>query len=71
MGLPDYQNGVPEKGEYPIHADTAYAIELSVTVSIQDWGGQEVQLSLEQEGFFSPGRSRFIGGRQTAFHLVR
>lgn len=71
VGLPDYQNGVPEKGEYPIHADTAYAIELSVTVPVKEWGGQEVQFSLEQEGFFSPGRSRFIDGRQTAFHLVR
>jgi len=71
VGLPDRQNGVPEKGEYPIHPDTAYAIELSVTVPVAEWGGQEVQFSLEQEGFFSPGRSRFIDGRQTAFHLVR
>jgi hypothetical protein len=70
VGLPDRQNGVPEKGEYPIHPDTAYAIELSVTVPVPEWGGQEVQFSLEQEGFFSPGHARFIDGRQTAFHLV-
>lgn len=71
VGLPDRQEGVVEKGEYPIHAETAYSIELSVQAQVPEWGGQEIRVSLEQEGFFSGTETRFIGGRQTEFHLVR
>ena len=71
VGLPDRQGGVPEKGEYPIHAETAYSIELSVNVPIPEWGGQEIRAGIEQEAFFDGQSMRFIGGRQTAFHIVR
>jgi Xaa-Pro aminopeptidase len=70
VGLPDRQNGVVEKGEYPIHAQTAYSIELSAQASVPEWGGQEIPVALEQEGYFSGTDMRFIGGRQTEFHLV-
>ena len=71
IGLPDRQAGVPEKGEYPMHVGTAYSIELSVQAPIPEWGGQEIRVGLEQEGFFSETGVRFIGGRQTEFHLVK
>jgi hypothetical protein len=71
VGLPDHQEGVVEKGEYPVHPDTAYSIELSVTVPIPEWGGQEVTLGLEENALFSPTRSVFLDGRQTTFHVVR
>jgi methionine aminopeptidase len=71
IGLPDRQDGVPEKGEYPMRIDTAYSIELSVTTAIPEWDGQKVELPLEQEAFFSKDGVKFIGGRQTELHLVR
>jgi len=71
VGLPDRQDGVVEKGEYPVHAETAYSIELSTQAQIPEWGGQEIRVGLEQEGYFSGTSVRFIGGRQTEFHLVR
>ncbi len=70
VGLPDRQDGVVEKGEYPIHAETVYSIELSVQAQIPEWGGQEIRVPLEQEGYFDGTTTRFIGGRQTEFHLV-
>ena len=70
IGLPEYQDGVAEKGEYPMHIDTAYSIELSVDEPIPEWGGQVVRFGLEQEAFFSAEGVRFIGGRQTELHLV-
>lgn len=70
VGLPDRQNGVVEKGEYPIHPQTAYSIELSAQAPVPEWGGQEIPVALEQEGYFSGTDMRFIGGRQTEFHLV-
>jgi Xaa-Pro aminopeptidase len=71
VGLPDHQEGVVEKGEYPIHPDTAYSIELSVTIPIPEWGGQEVTLGLEENALFSPIRSVFLDGRQTTLHVIR
>jgi len=71
VGLPEYQEGVPEKGEYPVHLETAYSIELSVRTPIPEWGGQEVVFSLEQDAFISASGSRFLDGRQTTLHLVR
>jgi Xaa-Pro aminopeptidase len=70
VGLPDRQDGVVEKGEYPVHAETAYSIELSAQAQIPEWGGQEIRVPLEQEGYFDGTTTRFIGGRQTEFHLV-
>jgi Xaa-Pro aminopeptidase len=71
VGLPDYQEGVPEKGEYPVHLETAYSIELSVKTPIPEWNGQEVVFSLEQNAFISSSGARFLDGRQTSLHLVR
>lgn len=71
VGLPDRQDGVPEKGEYPIHLDTAYSIELSVTGAVPEWGGQEVVFALEQDAFFSATGPQFLDGRQTVFHIIR
>ncbi len=36
-------------GEYPIRANTAYAIELSVVEEVPEWGGQEVRIMLEED----------------------
>jgi Xaa-Pro aminopeptidase len=71
VGLPDYQDGVPEKGEYPVHLDTVYSIELSVTSAIPEWNGQEVSFGLEQNAFLSAAGASFLDGRQTTLHLVR
>lgn len=71
VGLPEYQDGVPEKGEYPVHLGTAYSIELSVRTRIPEWNGQEVVFGLEQNAFISATGVRFLDGRQTVLHLVR
>jgi Xaa-Pro aminopeptidase len=71
VGLPDRQEGVVEKGEYPMHPETAYSIELSAQAAIPEWGGQEIRVALEQEGYFDGKTTRFIGGRQTEWHLIR
>lgn len=71
VGLPEYQDGVPDKGEYPVHLETAYSIELSVRAPIPEWGGQEVVFSLEQNAFLSASGPRFLDGRQTSLRLVR
>ncbi|ARA94386.1 Xaa-Pro aminopeptidase [Rhodothermaceae bacterium RA] len=70
IGLWDRQDGVPGAGDYPLYANTAHSIELNAAVPIPEWGGQEVRIMLEQDAFFDGTETWYIGGRQTALHLI-
>jgi hypothetical protein len=77
IGVPDRQDPARQmevegrRGDYPMHADTAHAIELSVRATIPEWNGQEIEIGIEQEGLFDGTQVRFIGGRQTSFHVIK
>jgi Xaa-Pro aminopeptidase len=69
IGMWDMQGGVPNTGDYPLHANTAYSIELNVTVYIIEWK-KEIQIKLEEDGFFSETGFRYIDGRQTDLIVI-
>jgi Xaa-Pro aminopeptidase len=70
IGMWDMQGGVPDTGEHPMHANTAYSIELNVTVFIIEWK-KEIQIKLEEDGFFDGATGfRYIDGRQTELILI-
>ncbi len=71
IGMWDKQDGVPGTGEYPIRANTAYAIELSIVETVPEWGGQEVRIMLEEDAVFEDGRVEYIDGRQTELRVIR
>ena len=64
IGLWDQQNGVTGNGEYPLHENTAYAIELNAGVYIEEWK-KEIRIMLEEDAFFDGENVRYIDGRQT------
>lgn len=64
IGMWDMQNGVPHNGDYPLFANTAYSIELNVTEYIVEWK-KEIQIKLEEDGYFDETGFRYIDGRQT------
>jgi len=70
IGLWDRQAAVPGPGDYPLHANTAYAIELRVDVAVPEWGGQTVAIMLEEDAFFDGKQVRFLDGRQTELFLI-
>ncbi len=70
VGLWDKQDGVPDRGDYPLHPDTCYAIELNAKREVPEWGDQEVRMSLEQEGWWTGEKLIFLAGRQKKLHLV-
>jgi Xaa-Pro aminopeptidase len=70
IGLWDQQGGVPGRGDYPLHYNTAYSIELNVTVPIPEWNNKEIRIMLEEDAFFSEEGVRFIDGRQTELFLI-
>ena len=70
IGTWDDQDGLPGAGEFPLRADTAYAIELGATVDVPEWGGAKVRIQLEEDAWFDGKDVRYFDGRQTALHLI-
>ncbi|NJM25684.1 MAG: M24 family metallopeptidase [Bacteroidia bacterium] len=69
IGMWDMQGGVPNTGDYPLHYRTAYSIELNVTVYLIEWK-KEIQIKLEEDGYFDETGFRYIDGRQTELILI-
>ena len=70
IGLWDQQEGVPGRGDHPLHPDTCYAIELNAKRNVPEWDNQEVRMSLEQDAWWTGERLIFMAGRQKKLHLV-
>jgi Xaa-Pro aminopeptidase len=64
LGMWDSQGGVPVTGDYPLHENTVYAIELNTTVTIPEWK-RDIRIMLEEAGFWGPDGFRYVNGRQT------
>ena len=69
LGMWDSQGGVPIQGDYPLHAHTAYSIELNAATFVEEWG-KEIRIMLEENAYFDGERVEYMDGRQTQFHLV-
>jgi Xaa-Pro aminopeptidase len=69
LGMWDAQDGVPVTGDYPLHENTVYAIELNTTVNIPEWN-RDIRIMLEEAGFWGPEGFRYVNGRQTELLLV-
>ncbi len=70
IGLWDQQGRVPGRGDYPLHPDTCYAIELNAKREVPEWDNQEVRMSLEQDAWWTGEKLVFMAGRQKKLHLV-
>jgi Xaa-Pro aminopeptidase len=68
IGLWDQQGGVPGVGDYPLYPNTAYAIELTATVDVAEWG--KVKIQLEEDAWFDGDSVRYFAGRQTELHVI-
>lgn len=69
IGMWDQQNGVTGSGDFPMHYNTAYSIELNAATEIPEWK-KSVRMMLEEDGFYSEKGFRFIGGRQKELLLI-
>jgi Xaa-Pro aminopeptidase len=70
IGLWDEQGRVPGPGDYPVHSDTVYALELAVRRAVPEWGGQCVRMALEQGIALTDDGVEYLDGRQTELVLV-
>jgi Xaa-Pro aminopeptidase len=70
IGQWDEQGGIPGAGDYPVHPDTVYALELAVRSPVPEWGGQCVRMAVEDGISVTAAGVRYLGGRQTELILI-
>lgn len=70
IGMWDSQGGVPVRGDYPLHKNTTYAIELNVTVNIPEWQ-KNIRIMLEEAGFFGDNYFEYVNERQTSIKAIK
>jgi len=69
LGMWDSQGGVPGSGDYPLHLNTAYSIELNAATMIKEWG-KEIRIMLEEDAFFDESGVWYIDGRQKEIMMI-
>jgi len=70
LGMWDSQAGVIGSGDYPLHLNTAYAIELNNAVYLQAWK-KEIRIILEEDAIFDQSGVWYLNGRQTELLLIK
>ena len=72
IGLWDYQEGVPGRGDHRVIPSMWFSSELQATTPVPEWGGQPVRMALEEDFFVgADGKPRWALQRQDRLHLVR
>lgn len=70
IGMWDDQGPTPIRGDWPVYADTCYAIEGNIKTEAEAWGDQPLQIKLEQSACFDGETVNYLAGRQTEWHVV-
>jgi hypothetical protein len=72
IGLWDYQDGVPGRGDAKVLPSMWFSIELQATTPVAEWGGQPVRMALEEDMIVgADGKTRWAKGRQDRLWLVK
>jgi hypothetical protein len=72
VGLWDYQDGVPGRGDAMIIPSMWYSIELQATTPVPEWGGQPVRMAQEEDMIIgADGKVRWALKRQDKLFLVK
>jgi hypothetical protein len=72
IGMTDYQEGVPVRGDYVFRPNTWHSIELNATNAVPEWDNLAVRFALEEDAALMPGgKWDWVDGRQTEFYLIR
>lgn len=69
LGMWDSQGGVPGTGDYPLHLNTAYSIELNAASYIEEWG-KEIRIMLEEDAYFDELGVWYLDGRQKSILII-
>ena len=71
IGLWDYQDGVPGRGDAKVVAPMWFSIELQATTPVPEWGGQPVRMAQEEDMIIgADGKARWALKRQDHLFLI-
>jgi hypothetical protein len=72
IGLWDYQDGVPGRGDAKVIPSMWFSVELQATTPVPEWGGQPVRMAQEEDMIIgADGKPRWALKRQDQLFLVR
>lgn len=71
IGMTDYQQGIPVRGEYVFRPDTWHSIELNVMHPVPEWNNQAVRFALEEDAALLAEGWKWIDGRQEKLYLIK
>ena len=72
IGLWDYQDGVPGRGDAKMIPSMWYSIELQATTPVGEWGGQQVRMAQEEDAIVgADGVARWALRRQDRLFLIK
>jgi hypothetical protein len=72
IGLWDYQDGVPGRGDAKVIPSMWYSIELQATTPVPEWNNQPVRMAQEEDMIIdAAGRTRWAHKRQDRLFLVK
>ena len=72
IGLWDYQDGVPGRGDAKLIPSMWWSIELQATTPVAEWGGQPVRMAQEEDAIIdADGSVQWALRRQEKLFLVR
>lgn len=69
IGMWDNQGDTPGAGDYPLHVNTGYAIELNALVFVKEWN-KDVRVMLEEGAFFDGEKVTYFNGRQKSILAI-
>jgi Xaa-Pro aminopeptidase len=71
IGLWDYQDGVPDRGEARVIPSMWFSVELQATTPVPEWGGQPVRIAQEEDMIVgADGKTRWALKRQDKLFLI-
>jgi len=72
IGLWDYQDGVPGRGDAKVIPSMWWSIELQATTPVPEWDGQAVRMAQEEDAIIgADGKVRWALRRQDKLFLIR
>ncbi|MDQ1661619.1 MAG: hypothetical protein QOJ68_1599 [Blastococcus sp.] len=71
IGQWDRQDGVPGPGDYPVHINTVYALELAIRRPVPEWDGQVVRMAVEDGIAVTGDGVGYLAERQTELIPIR
>ncbi len=72
VGLWDYQDGVPGRGDAKVIPSMWFSVELQATTPVPEWGGQAVRMAQEEDMVIgTDGKARWALRRQDRLLLVK